>query len=226
MGNDAISRGSDAARHRVLFHLKMRGPQTAAQLARRLDITPVAVRQHLRRLEEEGLVEATAERRALGRPVNIFTATAAAADHFPDTHADLTVELLGSIRATFGERGLDRLLAARARAQLETYRAGLRRAASLEGRVAALADVRRREGYMAEWSRQRDGSYLLVENHCPICIAARACQGLCRDELALFRAVFGPGAEVERTDHIVAGARRCAYRISRRLKTRRARRGS
>jgi len=41
----------------------------------------------------------------------------------------------------------------------------------------------------------------------------KAIQGLCRSELALFRAVLGPGVEVERTEHILAGARRCAYRI-------------
>ena len=66
---------------------------------------------------------------------------------------------------------------------------------------------------MAEVTAAPDGSFLLSENHCPICVAARACQGLCRSELALFRAVLGPGVEVERSEHILAGARRCAYRI-------------
>ncbi|MES2724598.1 MAG: MarR family transcriptional regulator, partial [Pseudomonadota bacterium] len=55
--------------------------------------------------------------------------------------------------------------------------------------------------------------FLLVENHCPICAAAAACQGFCRAELMVFRAVLGPGVHIERTDHILAGARRCAYRI-------------
>jgi predicted ArsR family transcriptional regulator len=56
---------------------------------------------------------------------------------------------------------------------------------------------------------------LFVENHCPICAAAAACQGLCRSELAVFRAVLGADVTVERIDHILAGARRCAYRICR-----------
>ena len=67
---------------------------------------------------------------------------------------------------------------------------------------------------MAECSRMPDGSMLLAENHCPICAAASTCQGLCREELSLFRAVLGDKARVERTDHILAGARRCAYRIT------------
>lgn len=66
---------------------------------------------------------------------------------------------------------------------------------------------------MSEWSRQDDGSWLLVENHCPICAAATVCQGFCRDELSLFRDLLGDRVSVNRGDHILAGARRCAYRI-------------
>lgn len=57
------------------------------------------------------------------------------------------------------------------------------------------------------------GGFLLIENHCPICAAAAACQGLCRSELAVFRAVLGSDVVVDRVDHILAGARRCAYRV-------------
>ena len=67
---------------------------------------------------------------------------------------------------------------------------------------------------MAEVRRERPGTFLLVENHCPICAAATACQGFCISELDLFRSVLGPGVDVERTEHIVAGDRRCAYRVT------------
>ena len=66
---------------------------------------------------------------------------------------------------------------------------------------------------MADWREEPDGSLLLVENHCPICAAATACQGFCRAELDVFRAVLGPAATVERTEHIVTGGRRCSYVI-------------
>ena len=67
---------------------------------------------------------------------------------------------------------------------------------------------------MAESRRNPDGSYLLVENHCPICAAATECQGLCRAELDIFRSVLGGDVEVTRVDHILSGARRCAYRVT------------
>lgn len=209
----AIDRNAPA-RDKVLFQLKTRGPLTPAQIAARLAVTEVAVRQHLRRLEAEGLVETVAARRGVGRPARVFAATAAAAGQFPDTHADLSAELIDAARATFGEQGLERLIGTRSQRQRRAYAERLRGARTLAERVARLAALRAEEGYLAEWSRADDGSFLLVENHCPICVAARACQAFCRDELAVFRATLGAGVEVERTDHLLAGARRCAYRIA------------
>lgn len=201
------------ARDRVLFQLKTKGEQSAAELARRLKITPMAVRQHLAELSEEGLVGFELERRRVGRPARIWRLTDDARQRFPDSHADLTVDLIAAIRRSFGEEGVAKLLRARTRAQLRDYRARIPRAAPLARRVAALARVRRGEGYMAEWSRESDGSFLLVENHCPICAAASVCQGLCSEELGLFRRALGPGVAVERVEHALLGARRCAYRI-------------
>jgi predicted ArsR family transcriptional regulator len=198
----------------VIYQLKTRGPQTAAQVGRRLGVTAMAVRQHLYRLKETGLVEFNDERRKVGRPARVWRLTGAAGDRFPDTHADLTVEIIASVRAAFGEAGMDKLLRERTRRQLEDYRARLRPSgASIAKRAQALAEIRREQGYMAECTKVPDGSILLAENHCPICAAASTCQGLCREELSLFRTLLGDKARVERTDHILAGARRCAYRI-------------
>ncbi|MEB3220735.1 MAG: metalloregulator ArsR/SmtB family transcription factor [Candidatus Sericytochromatia bacterium] len=197
----------------MLFLLKTRGPSSAASLAGVLGITPMAVRQHLQALAGDGLVSFRDERRKVGRPARIWELTPAAMGRFPDTHAELTVDLLRSLKAAFGEEGLERVIAARAKAQRQTYAARIPAGAALGEKLAALAAARSDEGYMAGSTREADGSWLLVENHCPICAAAAVCQGFCRDELALFREVLGPGVVVEREDHLLAGARRCAYRV-------------
>jgi predicted ArsR family transcriptional regulator len=202
-----------SSRERLLHILKTKGPQTAAALARRLGMTAVAARQHLEPLEAEGLVAYEERRKGVGRPAREWRLTEGAAALFPDSHGELAVAMLGALKRTFGQRGLDRLVAERVVAQVRAYRERVSPRAPLPRKVAALAALRRDEGYMAEWSRERDGSFLLVENHCPICAAARFCQGLCAGEADLFRAVLG--ARVERTEHILAGARRCVYRIRR-----------
>jgi predicted ArsR family transcriptional regulator len=205
---------SQSAREKVLFHLKTKGPQTAAELARRLEVTPMAVRLHLQAAEAEGLVTFTDERRKVGRPARIWSLTPKAMKRFPDSHGDLTVDLLDAVKTAFGADGLDRLLSERTKKQRAAY---LERMPSpdspLEARLAALAEIRRSEGYMAEWQAEEDGTYTLSENHCPICAAATFCRGFCRDELEVFRDLLGEGVNVDRTDHILAGARRCAYRI-------------
>jgi predicted ArsR family transcriptional regulator len=212
MARDAKRRTRD----KVLLHLKQKGPQTASQLASRIRVTPVAVRQHLYTLSEEGLVAFDDDRSRVGRPRRIWRLAPRAQAVFPDAHSDLAVELIDAMESAYGDEGLDRLVATRTRAQLKRYREVLPpRDASIEKRVAALAKLRRGEGFMAEWSKERGGTLLLVENHCPICAAAAACPSLCRDELSVFKTAIGKGIPVERVEYILAGGRRCAYRIGR-----------
>lgn len=208
---DARSRSAD----RILHALKSAGPQPAAAIARRLAITAVAVRQHLARLRADGLVAFEDRRASVGRPKRIWSLTAAGHARFPDSHAVLTLELIDAARKALGAAGFDRMLRRRETASAAGYARALERCKRLDRRVAKLAALRSQEGYMAEWRRDRDGTLWLIENHCPICIAARSCQGLCRSELEIFRAVLGADAVVERTEHLIAGARRCAYRIRR-----------
>ena len=198
---------------RILRLLKFRGEQTTAAIAQELGITPPGARKHLAALLGGGLI--TFEDRAgrVGRPERYWHLTELAQKRFPDSHAVLTVEMLDSLRTLFGEEGLDRLIGDRERQMLQRYEAALSGLEELGARVVALADIRAREGYMAEAESLPGGAWLLAENHCPICAAAKSCRNFCRSELALFRQVLGPDISVERVDYILEGARRCAYRI-------------
>ncbi len=203
-----------SAEDRILHLLKSRGPATTDAIARHLRVTVVGARKHLSELRRRDLVHDKPEAGRVGRPRSIWSLTEAANARFPDSHSHLTVELIGAARAVFGEKGLERLISLRETDALKRYEARLEGMTSVADRVSALCAARTEEGYMAECQPLPDGTLLLVENHCPICAAARECQGFCRSELALFRRVLGPDTRVERTDHALAGARRCAYRIS------------
>ena len=197
---------------RLLHTLKSAGPQSAAAMARRLDITSAAARQHLAKLKAEGLVAFEVAAGGVGRPRHLWHLTEKGHGRFPDNHAGLALELIQTVRHVFGAEGLESLIVEREKASLGLYKSRLGRG-DLGQQVRRLAALRSEEGYMAEVAPAPGGGYLLKENHCPICVAAKACEGLCRSELALFRAALGPGVEVERIEHILAGARRCAYRI-------------
>jgi predicted ArsR family transcriptional regulator len=200
---------------RILFHLKTRGPAETLALSAALGVSRQATLQHLERLSSDGLVAYADERRGVGRPRRTWSLTQLAQARFPDTHAQLTLEMLDAVRAEFGETGVERLIARREQQTAQAYAAAIASSGNeLGARVARLAEIRTAEGYMADWSPDPAGGFLLVENHCPICAAAAACQGFCRAELDVFRAALGPDVIIARTDHILAGARRCAYRIT------------
>lgn len=197
----------------VLLLLKTRGPQSAQGLADILHLSSMGVRRQLEAAEEKGLVGHLDKPGKVGRPVRLWQLTERGHARFPDRHAALTLDLIGQVRALFGEAAIDKLIDAREASSEAAYRAAIDPAAPLARRAAALALLREAEGYMAEAETAPDGSVLLVENHCPICSAARACQNFCRSELDVFRRVLGPDVQVERVEHQLAGARRCAYRL-------------
>ena len=205
----------ERARDQVLLEIKTRGPQTAGEIADRLGFTAVAARKQLALLAEEGLVEYEDERGPVGRPLRVWRLTEKASEYFPDTHSDLAVGLLEVMRELLGERRVKDLLGARSRRRLEMYRRRMPEpTAPLEQRVDALAAVRRGAGSLAEWAQEADGGFLLIENHCPIAAAARVCPDLCSEELSLWRSVLGEDVSVEMTEHMLAGDRRCVFRIS------------
>jgi predicted ArsR family transcriptional regulator len=105
------------------------------------------------------------------------------------------------------------MIARREQATVEKYEQVLLGAETLEERVDRLVRLRSLEGYMSDSARCVDGSYIIIENHCPICAAATSCRGFCRSELALFERLLAP-AQVKRSEHLLAGSRRCSYVVS------------
>jgi predicted ArsR family transcriptional regulator len=201
-------------RRRILDHLKLRGDATPVELASDLGLTPAAVRQHLDGLAAEDLVSVSDERTgAPGRPAGRWRLTRRAHGLFPDRHGELTAQIVEAIRTVAGEEVLDQVIALRTKEQQRDYEEAVGAAGdSLAERAGALARMRTAEGYMAEVTGEAD-DLLLIEHHCPICEAAEACAGFCRAELGVFRTVLGEGVSVERTEHLLSGGARCAYRI-------------
>jgi predicted ArsR family transcriptional regulator len=202
----------NASTDKILFLLKSHGPQSAAELGEQLQMTSMGARQHLMTLEADGWVSFNDEARGRGRPVRLWHLTEQAWQRFPDSHSELTLQLIDNIQQLFGEVGMERLIAQREQQQLARYQAELTQPA-LADRLVKLKDLRTQEGYMADLHQEEDGSWLLWESHCPICAAARACRGFCRSELEMFRRLLAP-ARVEREQYLLDGDHRCLYRIT------------
>ena len=87
---------------RMLMYLKMHGAQPAAVLAGEMGLTNEGARQHLMRMMEEGWISSESQSKGVGRPIILYQITAPGFGLFPDAHAELTLQLLTSVKALFG----------------------------------------------------------------------------------------------------------------------------
>jgi DeoR family transcriptional regulator, suf operon transcriptional repressor len=226
-------------RRAILNLLKRQGPLAVHDVAQALGLTPAAVRMQLVRLEEDGLLaradatgaesgddettsgestsaestsaESTGRGARRGRPAHTYQLTSAAETLYPKRYGDLTTELLGYLGGPDGEQ-VDELFELRRRRRVDGALPRLSHL-SFDEQVAALAAILDEDGYLADATRQTDGSWLITEHNCAILTVAHGFSQACSSELSFIRDAL-PGATVERVAHLMDGAHVCAYRIT------------
>jgi predicted ArsR family transcriptional regulator len=197
---------------KALFLLKKQGAMPLKDIAQQMEVTTEGARFHLLKLAGDGLVKSEKVSKGRGRPQQIWSLTEGGHARFPDAHASLTVNMITMIRETLGEDALESVIKTHEKKCEAKYREIIQESDPLAIKVEKLAEIRTKEGYMAEFIEDGE-SYIFVENHCPICAAATICQAFCRSELSVFQRIMGKEVKVERKEHIIKGARRCAYSI-------------
>jgi DeoR family suf operon transcriptional repressor len=206
--------GLPARRRAVLYALRRRGQATVDELAAQLDMTPSGARQHLNALIDEGLVEANdhePDEPRPGRRTIRYAATAAADRLFPKAYGELTNELLGYV-GDVDPGLLDTIFARRREHRVDNARARLDPIPTIEAKVTELARILDEDGYFASAETVAPGVLRLVEHNCAIWAVAQRYGHACTSEIEFIRTVL-PGTEVTRVEHMVAGARRCAYEV-------------
>lgn len=201
-------------RHRVTALLLEHGPQTATELATRLDVSPAAVRRHLDALVAAGRVEerhAPGTPRGRGRPARLFHLTDAGRSAFPHAYDDLALTALRFVAAQGGPDAV--------RSVAEAQLAGLeqRCSAAVEAapgapvdRARALAGALTAEGYAASTSAISGGGQL-CQHHCPVAHVAAEFPQLCEAETAVIGRLVG--THVQRLATIAHGDGVCTTHI-------------
>lgn len=185
---------------------------TVSDMAKKLEITEMAVRRHLGTLERSSLIGSKLLRQSMGRPTNQYFLTEKAEDLFPKSYHSLTLDLLQDLEATEGSERIDRLFESREQRLTREYEE-LFSGKNLAERVATLADLQDKKGYMTSWRELEDGSFELVEYNCPIAQVAKRYNQACSCELGWFRNLMGSEGTVERTECKAQGEQNCVYRI-------------
>ncbi|HEY8217652.1 MAG TPA: helix-turn-helix domain-containing protein [Acidimicrobiia bacterium] len=203
-----------AGRRAVLYAVRRRGEATVEQVADQLGITVSGARQHLAALLADGLVETTElapPTPKRGRRTLLYSVTPAADALFPKAYGELTNELLGYVDATDPTK-LDELFAMRREHRIANANERLADKRSLGARVEELTQILDEDGYLATVEQTGPDAYLIIEHNCAIWAVAQRYGQACTSELEFIRSVL-PDASVERVQHMVAGARHCAYDI-------------
>ena len=79
-----------------------------------------------------------------------------------------------------------------------------------------MAQILDEDGYLAEFERRDDGSFVITEHNCAVLSVARRYGLACSTELAFLQQAL-PGAEVTRIAHRLAGGHVCAYAVTPRV---------
>ena len=200
-------------KHDILQHLLKRGEVTAQDLAEKLDISPQAIRKHLKDLETEGLIYHTAEQVGMGRPQFIYALTVAGRDRFPDSYNQFAVNFLDTLIDTLGKEQVSEVLQKQRKAQNYKLKLG---GGLLKQRLEKLAEIRRSEGYVTEWfpvegNNREQQNFIFTEYNCAIAHVAESFPSVCGHELEMFATVLD--CPVERTHWMVNGEHRCGYLI-------------
>ncbi|HEY9828849.1 MAG TPA: iron-sulfur cluster biosynthesis transcriptional regulator SufR [Stenomitos sp.] len=201
----------------ILQQLLKRGQSTALELSDCLEISPQAIRRHLKDLETEGLIEFQSTQSGLGRPQHVYTLSREGRDRFPNRHDNFAIDLLDTLAETVGPDGMQSILRQQWHRKALEYQQALN--GTLAERVAGLVRLRQAEGYMAEYYPMPEGTdpttatqFILTEYHCAISHVAESFPSVCGHELEMFAAAL-QDCQVERTHWIVNGEHRCGYLI-------------
>ena len=201
-------------RSRVLHMVSSDGPVTAAELGRRLELTPAAVRRHLDVLVEQGAVEEhvpTAARRGRGRPARAYVVSDAGHGALEADYDSLAVEVLRFLETTAGPTAVADFARSRVATLEERYAVRLADAGTdPAARTTALVEALSEDGFSATARPVGPGGLTgvqLCQGHCPVQHAATEFPAFCEAETDAFSRLLG--VHVQRLATLAGGDHVC-----------------
>lgn len=204
----------------ILTLLLKQGEANAQALAETLNISPQAIRRHLKDLQDEGLIQHEAVQAGMGRPNYLYRLSKAGRDQFPERYDNFAMSLLDTLAASIDKAQFNDILRKQWERKALEYRERVGNG-SLQERVAQLVELRKAEGYMAEYHaveskppESAGSQYVITEYNCAISHIAESFPTICGHELEMFGLAL-EGCKVERTHWMVEGEHQCGYLVQR-----------
>jgi DeoR family suf operon transcriptional repressor len=207
----ATSATFGSTKREILLVLKREGQSDLQTLAKHFHISKMAVHKHVQELEDQGLVQRVTLRGAKGRPRHGLQLAPKSSNLFPKAYAGVTCAALAYIEEKLGRKAVEEALRRRQSETLPVYKEQVN-AETLGDRVHQLAQLRDRDGYIAEDKKTGASKFEILEHNCPIIAIAENYWEACTVENEMFRKVLD--ANVETTHRVVDGANVCRFLIT------------
>jgi len=156
---------TDNTRGKIIEALAV-SPRSARDLARNLGIQESAVRGHLDRLEDRGLVSPSFHREGVGRPKKRYALTSQGQDLFPRRYEFLLDAVMEELLAEEGEGYTSALFAEAARRMARQVAAEVSPKGSRDERVRAVASALNKLGFRAQVQTLPDGEVRINRTNC------------------------------------------------------------
>jgi predicted ArsR family transcriptional regulator len=200
-------------RQHIIEFLKEKGQATVDELAHVVDLTSMAVRYHLKVLQADNLIVASAIRRqdGPGRPQQVYKLTDAADEFFPEDYHGLTTCLLDELSLRLGPEGVDDVFLSLAN-RLASEAPPPRADQTFEERLAEVITFLSTKGFTVCWEAAGD-DYLIHAYSCPYRQVVKGYQAVCQ----LDKHVIGSMLNTfpTRIACLTTGDDHCTYRVSR-----------
>ncbi len=204
---------ADTTRGKIIEALAV-SPRSARDLARNLGIQESAVRGHLDRLEDRGLVSPSFHREGVGRPKKRYVLTSQGQDLFPRRYEYLLDAVMEELLAEEGEGFTSALFAEAARRMARQVASEVPSKGSREERIRAVTAALNKLGFRAQVETLPDGEVRInrtncVFRHTALTHAYLLCEVF---DKHLTEALLGQsGLQLE--DSITRGGRTCTHLI-------------
>lgn len=156
---------TDGTRGKIIEALAV-SPRSARDLAHKLGIQESAVRGHLDRLEDRGLVTPSFHREGVGRPKKRYVLTSQGQDLFPRRYEFLLDSVMEELLAQEGEGYTSALFAEAARRMARQIAAEIPPDLPREDRIRAVANALNKLGFRAEVQTLPDGEIRINRTNC------------------------------------------------------------
>jgi predicted ArsR family transcriptional regulator len=183
-----ISQIGRSQRLSVVNLLKRSQGLTVRDMAYRLGMSYMGVKQHCLNLERDGYLGTFRRHRGVGRPELLYHLTAKAQDLFPQADNVLSISLLEQARKLYGGSAAEKILFLHFQEKAKGYVQKLQ-GETLSDRAKSLARLRDREGHMSDF--ELDPAPRIIERHHPMQALFEAFPEAASMERDLFQRVLG-----------------------------------